>query len=406
MTNVPTKETRRLPSWIESFLEFTDDLASPPIFRKWAAISAIAGALERKVWVKTQGSNLYPNLYIILVGPPGVGKTMVSSVVEDLWNALPDHHVAPSSVTKASLVDTLADAKRSIVRPGEVPPYVEFNSLLVVSNELGVFLPSYESDFMSVLTDIYDGKRYAERRRTKDHKLNVDRPQINILASTTPSYLSSMLPDGAWDQGFTSRTLFIFAGQKIIKPLFGEYEVQEEAQKDLVHDLKIIGSLYGKISFSPEAAEAIGAWHMAGGPPAPEHPKLVHYITRRTAHLLKLSMVACASRGNDLVISIEDYNLALNWLYEAEHFMPDIFRSMNSGGDSKAIEDCWYYVFSLFAKEKKPIAESRILNFLSGRVPAYNVANVLNIMVSSGQLKKEAGALGNCYSPAPRQQHH
>jgi len=394
MATTPVSAPRKTAFWLDDFLTYSEQIPSPTLFRKWAAISAVAAALERKVWVRTSGSNIYPNLYTVLVGPPGVGKTVITSEVALFYEKLKEHHLAPSSVTKASLIDSLADAKRKIIRVGENPSYVEFNSLFVISNELGVFLPSYEPEFMSALTDIFDGKRYAERRRTRDLKLEILFPQLSILAATTPSYLSGMLPEGAWDQGFTSRTIFVFSGERVIRPLFGETVLSDKLSGDLAIDLKAISEIYGPMKFEESAGALISDWHMAGGPPVPQHPKLTHYLPRRTMHLLKLCMVACAMRTSDKIITADDFEIALSWLLEAESFMPDIFKSMNSGGDGRIIEDCWYFVFQIYGKEKRGVAEPRIIQYLSGRVPAYNVMNVLNVMTNSRMLKKELGSGG------------
>src|SRR5215207_10197519 len=107
-TLVDVKVTRRLPNWIDSFIEYTSDHQSPLIFRKWAAISAVAGALEQRVWVNPFGPKpVYPNMYIVLVGPPGVGKTVLTNEVEALWNDVPELHVAPHSLSKASMIDKM-----------------------------------------------------------------------------------------------------------------------------------------------------------------------------------------------------------------------------------------------------------------------------------------------------------
>jgi hypothetical protein len=99
-------------------------------------------------------------------------------------------------------------------------------------------------------------------------------------------------------------------------------------------------------------------------------------------------------RTSDKIITADDFEIALSWLLEAESFMPDIFKSMNSGGDGRIIEDCWYFVFQIYGKEKRGVAEPRIIQYLSGRVPAYNVMNVLNVMTNSRMLKKELGSGG------------
>lgn len=403
-------EPRRLPSFVNAFTEYSEGRPSPEIFRKWAAISCIAGALERRVWVRTNGLDMFPNLYTVLVGPPGVGKTVAISQTEALWRAVPDLRVSPTSVSKASLIDSLVDAKRHIIRPAAVPPFYEYHALLTVAGELGVFLPAYDNEFMNTLTSLYDNiSDYEERKRSKDLRLKIPYPQLNLLAGTTPSYLNSLMPEGAWDQGFTSRTLLIFSGERVIVDLFAENSGDARLWPDLVHDTKQIVKLFGKVSWEQDAANAMSAWHQAGGPPLPEHNKLLHYITRRTGHLLKLCIVASVSRGDDLVITLGDYQEALGWLIEAELYMGDIFKSMGSGGDSQAIEDTWYYVYTLFAKEgKKPISEHRIIHFLSQRVPAHSIARVLDTMVASNMLVVQSyGDKGRkMYAPIPKQMHN
>jgi hypothetical protein len=284
-----------------------------------------------------------------------------------------------------------------------MPPYVEFNSLMVLAGELGVLLPIYDNDFMNVLTAIYDCYPYAERRRSKDLKIAIPSPQLNLFAATTPSYLNALLPEGAWDQGFISRMILVYSGERILSPLFMEDSRDEAMYSALLTDLKIIGEYYGQLTFDNDAAERISNWHTMGGPPVPEHPKLAHYVTRRTAHALKLSMVAAACRGDfNYDISLSDVETALTWLLEAENAMPDIFRSMNSGGDSAAIEDTWYMVWQTFSKEKKPVSHARVVAHLRARVPSHSVDKIIDIMVKSEMLKLELTSGGQVYRPAPK----
>lgn len=390
---------RKLPNWIDGFDRYTSGMPSPDIFRKWGAIACIAGALERKVWITTIMGDLYPNLYTVIVAPAGVGKTVITKNVQLLWSALDDQHTASDSITKASLVDELRAAERKGIVSGPQMSTYLFHSLKILSNELGVLIPGYDNEFMNTLTHLYDNLPYSERRRTKELHFRLDKPQINLLAATTPSYLNDVMPAGAWDQGFISRTIMIYSGQTQLRQLFGTEKRNEQLHKSLLADLIKIGSLYGQLTFTEEAATAITEWHMAGGPPVPDHPRLQHYCTRRTVHLLKLCMISCVSAGDDMQIKLEHFAEALDWLLEAEHLMPDIFKAMNSGGDGRVMEETWHHAYTLYMKEKRPISENRLVLFVQQRTPAHNVMRILEVMEKSGLLKKQLTEVGIGYVP-------
>jgi hypothetical protein len=390
---------RLLADWIDEFVDLTSHLPSPTLFRKWVAISALAGVLERKVWVKTMNMELYPNLYIVLVGPPGVGKTVATSIVEDLWRSLPGLHVAPKSVSKASLIDSLAEAKRSkTIIDGNQSKHLDFNSLLVNAGELGVLIPQYDPEFMNILTDIWDGRTYEERRRSKDLHIIIKRPQLNILAATTPSYLNQTLPEGAWDQGFLSRTFLIFSGDTTLVDIFADNETDFDKYAKVKADLRSISDMVGVFNFEPEARDAVRSWHLNGRQPEPDHPKLIHYNIRRTQQLLKLCMVASASRGQDMFIRVVDFERALNWMVEAEYAMAEIFKALGARGDGQIIEEAYHYLYKIYMATKEPIYENRLIAFVSERVPAYNVLRIIEIMEKGGKIEKaihpKTGMLG------------
>lgn len=393
-----------MTDWITDFMAYTESVNSPQVFQKWAAISIIAGALERKVWVYTRGSNLYPNLYILLIAPPGIGKTAVTRKVREMLKSLPEHHIAPSSVTKASLIDTLSDAARHVMRASEVPSSIMFNALSISSNELGVLLPAYDNEFMNTLTDLYDGINYSESRRTRDIKIEIKAPNINLIGATTPSYLANMMPEGAWDQGFASRIILVYSGETQLRSLFSDVNLDKDLGDALKDRLKSIGELYGKMSFTEEAAKALDNWYMNDCPPKPDHPKLHHYNTRRIVHVLKLAMVASASEGDALVITMDHVQRALDWLLEAELYMPDIFKEMTGTTHSQLVEEAWYFIYKAYIKNgKKAVVESRIINFLQQRTAAHNVERVLQVMEKSGIIKRAIGKYGNEYIPQGKQ---
>lgn len=380
-------------TFIDRVMAYLDGKGSPSIFRKWSGIFTTSAVLERKVWVRTVKGKLYPNQYVILCAPAGVGKSLgtnfVYSALEEVRTPETPLHLAPSSVTRASLIDNLVKAERRIVRPTETPPVTQFNSLAIVPNEFGVFLPSWESDFMSVLTDLWDCGRYAETRRTGNIDIRLPATQLNLFSATTPAHLNRLLPEGAWEEGFMSRVLLIYSGEAIHTNLFEFAPTDDASWKAIVAELRRLYKLFGEFQVEDDVKHALNEWVKSGGQPIPEHPKLMTYRIRRPQHLLKLMMVASASDNSDMVITLDHFAEALDWLLEVEGVMPDIFKSMKSGGDGRAIEECWHYVYTLWMKHKQPVPAGRVIAFLQERVPIHNIDRIIDVMERTELLKKQ-----------------
>lgn len=339
-------------------------------------------------------------MYVILVAPPGVGKTEVTWRVRTMWEKLEDHFIAATSVTKASLIDELAEANRRYITNNPTNPVEHFNSLLLCINELGVLIPGYENEFMNTLTDLWDCKHYSERRRTSKIEIDIDRPQLNLLAACTPSYLMHVLPEGAWDQGFISRTMLIYSGDRQLRSLFQEAAQLEDEWEGLHEHLAHISNLYGEMKFTAGAAAMMDKFHLTDGAnTAPEHPKLISYSIRRTVHLIKLCMVVSASRSDELIIREEDFQVALDYMIEAERQMPEIFKAASSGGAGKTMEEAWYYIFTIHSKEQKPVLKHRLIQFLKERVPVHNIETTIKMMEQGNMIEKRLTAAGEAYVP-------
>lgn len=376
-----TRSPRRLTCWIDSFVELTAGRETPLLFRKWAGISCLAAALERRVHTNFFRMELFPNLYVMLVGLPGIGKGVAVNPAVALWQATERMHIAPTSMSKASLIDAVNEAKKETL---DVPTY---NALAVPVREFGSFLPSYDGDFLAALTDIFDGFAYRDKKRTKKLDFTIERPLLNILGGCTPDYLKTTFPEGAWAQGFASRTIMIYSGEQVRLDPFAYAGANAELFHQLAADLIQVTEIHGVYEWTSEAKAAIASWHKSGGQPAPSHPRLASYVQRRTTHLAKLCMTASAARSNQLVIDIEAYTLALGWLTEAEGSMPGIFEAMGGGGDSAAMSDATHHVGGLASKNGGHIPEAVVVKFLSQRIPSHNIMRVIEMMMRSGMIE-------------------
>ncbi|KKL16209.1 hypothetical protein LCGC14_2497870, partial [marine sediment metagenome] len=62
---------RRLNDWVSGYIEYSQETESPLSYHVWTGISLLAAALQRRVYIRWGYEILYPNMYIVLVGPSG-----------------------------------------------------------------------------------------------------------------------------------------------------------------------------------------------------------------------------------------------------------------------------------------------------------------------------------------------
>ena len=399
---------RKLDSFVHGYIRYTEGISSPELFRKWSAIVTIGACLERRVWTITAKKPTFPNMFVVLIGPPGIGKSEAINGVRSLVRATgveglyePSCNLAPVDVTKASLYDYLQ--KKSTRREGPDPEATaldsketfHYHSAFLAVTELSDLIRDHDTQLLGALHGLYDCLPMVEeeRRYRADNPIKIQRPQVSLLGGTTPAYINRTFPPSAWDEGFMARTILIYSSEVIMPDLFGTEhdDLDPLLGRELVEDLRAIGKMWGRFEFSDQAKKTLTAWQKNGQQPRPAHMRLEHYNTRRMRHAIKLSMIAAANRSNGNTIDVEDFQEALSWMVEAEEQMPKIFLDMVGKSDGQVMNECYMYVRGIFDNplmKNQPVKRSLIINFLRNRVPAYGVEKVLEMMVESEMLIK------------------
>ena len=92
--------TRNYADWLKAYLKYAEATEAPQHMHFWSGVSAVAGALRRKVWIDQAYFKWYPNFYIVLVAPPGiVSKSTTVGIAMDLLRKVPGIHFGPDVVT-------------------------------------------------------------------------------------------------------------------------------------------------------------------------------------------------------------------------------------------------------------------------------------------------------------------
>lgn len=382
-----TLSVDRLPTLIQEWLEYTKGFPTTQRFNIWSCVAAISGALQRRCWIVTAGRQMFPNSFILLVSPPGVGKTDAINTARDVWNEFANLTVAPQSMTGKGIVDELASeqAQHAITVDGD--QYV-FSSLLVPAGELGTLIQEYDITQISILNDLYDcNLRYAERTRGGGF-LEIQRPHISILMGTQPKFMGHVFPETAFGMGLTSRIIMVYDDKTQELDLFGgSNHVDNEQFRRVIEAFKPVAGMKGQFEVSDAAKLLLQQQHKANFPPAPESFKLAHYNSRRTAHVIKLSMTVGAARHGVPYIAEEDVINAIELLHDAESRMEEVFQEMAGGSESDIIRETFHMVMRAYHQnDKRPVSEKMIRSFLQQRVATWKIDYIMSAMYKSGSL--------------------
>lgn len=350
--------------------------------------------MERRLWAQLSGGKLYPNLYTMLVASPGVGKDQAINPAVNMMRKAGVFHVSPISVTGKGLLDALASAKavKDFKQGNEL---IKYHTMFVAVPEFGTLLDKHDLGFLSILNELYNcSPMFEEKLRTRKEDLVIENPHLAMLTGTQPSYMASMFPEEAWGMGFFARTMLIYQGKAEKKALFsggmfGSSTLKEEREKELVLHLKKIQKMVGGMEFNQEAQNAIEFFNeREAEAEAPQHPRLFHYNTRRTLHLIKISMVLAAAELS-MVVTEEHVNSAKLSLYEAEGLMPEIFKEMANGSHKSHLDEAFYFICKLYnASGRKPVPEHKIIQMLSAKVPAQQIPFIINTMLNAKMIKE------------------
>lgn len=341
--------TRRLPDWLSAYVRFAGVTEAPKLMHFFAGVSAIAGALRRKVWIDMKRFQWTPSFYIVFVAPPGiVAKSTTADIAMDLLKHIPGVKFGPDVITWPALVSAFASAGESFQFGDEWFP---MSALTLVASELGNLINPQDRDMVNLYITLWDGRKSLEKVTKTSGNDSVEAPWINMLGCTTPHWIADNMPPATVGGGFTSRCVFVYAEKKEQFVAYVDEVVRdgdEEERLALIHDLEHIAlNLTGPYTILPEARAWGREWYedvWTNRPPELEDDRLDGYLARKQTHLHKLAMVMAASARDEMVVTKEDLMMANQMLRSAEGDLVKVFSRIGRSEDAAQVDRFVSYI--------------------------------------------------------------
>lgn len=307
---------RRLGNWLQAYRDYTAESESPDTLHMWTALSVLASALRREVWLDQGHFVVYPNLYVILVGPAGGPmKSTAMNLGMKLLREVEGVFISPPSMTAEQLLVILSHKPQLTISSKELSGLVGPSGLKMYHYLTELYGGDYEGD------EIWD---YETKHQGRNR---IENACINLLACTTPSWIAEGMPAGVVEHGFTARTIFVFEEkERFLKPR--PKRPSEALKEDLIHDLRYISELAGEMEWTTESGLYYDKLYEEIKTSTRQDHRTAAYFVRKAVHVIKVAMLLHLAESDSLVIEARDLKVAMALLAQIENKMHKVFSAV------------------------------------------------------------------------------
>lgn len=437
----------QLTTNLDKWRHYTKDLVSPDDYLEMGFYYMIAAALQRRVWTGKAEDPLFPNLFILLVGPPGVGKgrtigpinsfirhhklipltpeqaklaemtsklqdeaaaaMLQAGVSEDVTKKMPRSGnkeeallipVAAEATTYESLMEAACSCPRRIsVPPDYLAPngIYTHNSLAFCLEELSSLFKRKSEDLCKYFLCAFDCKDYTYKTKTQGMS-KIRKPCLNFFGGTTTSFIEEGVNDSLLSDGFFSRTICVYAEKNRFERFGGSEmtELQKMCANDILAHIERLSRVYGEVSYTPEAWALFKDYfeNPAMWPHKKQflNRKLEHYASRKNIHAPKLAMaIHFSDNVTDMTLTLEECQKALDILERLEAGM---HKALTAGGKNvKMLE--WKNVLR-FIKIQGEVGFNDIWNEFVDDASKEDLNGMVDFLCQTEKVLKTVGADG------------
>jgi hypothetical protein len=371
------------PGWLQEYLDYTLGNEAPEEFHLWVGLTILGSALKRNVFIDHLYYQIYPNLYTILVAPPGLcKKTTAASIGEQIAREAECIKIFSEKITPEALAKSLSRGHTRKIDHG-----MRVDALsqgLLYAPELTVFLgrEQYNEPLVLLLTRLYDCMKVWEYESIKHEVIPLRDVFVCLLGCTTPTELQSAIPASARGGGLLSRLVIIY---KTHTPrCFPVPVLDDPTRKDLlVAKLRRLSdTVKGQFVLTTEALDWWNSYYIKWKANA---ERMGTGVSEREPYMtLKIAMLLCASEERGLLIPIDALQRALAIVTSAYA----TWGEMTTVIETSSVARFQTLVFESIRKGGGVMGRSALTKRLYGRMRGRDIEEAVEFLKTAGMIKQ------------------
>lgn len=317
-------------SFLTNFMTWNEGTEVPENYYFWSGVSALAACVNGRVWIPQGKFTHFPNMYIVLLGPPANGKTTAIRRAERVVREVGDITLSAQSETAEGLLRFMRD---KCVKTLDLPPpvgVVPYTPLSLYLSELSNFFGKDPAGMIDMMTGIWDcgGEEYHRRTKGQGEDM-LPRPNVNLIAGTTQDWITQYLKVDIVGGGFTRRVIFVNEGQSddTFRVAWPEDTPEKmRAKESCVAYGRVLQNLKGEMKYGPGAKDFYMQWYNTR--PIPKEADVRGYHKTKPANLLKVGTLVALSERPELVVETRHLEIALALLDKTEGTLTRVFQAI------------------------------------------------------------------------------
>lgn len=371
---------------IQRYVHLTRNFEAPTSYHVFALLTSIAAATARRVVIDRGGYRLFPNLYVLLHGPSGMGKSVAADHAIGMVRAAVGEQLRryPEDITGEGLFRIMFEqSERKVPCIG-----------MVFADEFADLLggQDYKAELAKRLTRLYSCPDEFGVGRAANGERWIRSVFLTILGCSQEDWLRT-LPRSAIRGGLFARILTVPETHRRHREFFPEVDpvLRDAIADDLQERLKDLP--IGVVQMSAEARQYAEDWyHQEDKRWAELDPIVLPWCERRMDHALKLGYINSLLEGQKgpLIIDVE----GAQWGTElVEHLTPRIQAAFLRMDETPVGE--LHRTMDQLIGQRVRLPETKLRGSLGHRWSSFQITEGLKHLMESGQVRRWAEPNGH-----------
>jgi Protein of unknown function (DUF3987) len=368
--------------WFEWYVDYTRKTEAPLSYHVFCSLCILGASLGRRVYKSKGHFNIYPNYWVVLVGPPGrVKKTSAIDIARTL-------------VAKAALCPVMAD---KITAEALVQSLMESGHHFVYAPEFSVLMGKQKyleglSVLMLRLADCPDEWQVKTVGRGMETVTNV---ALTVLGGSTMSLLADSTPGTVTSSGFLNRFMVIVeqdTQRMFPEPQKGAPHLEEKLLACLARMKEWVGETAWE---NDTVRQQHHEWYYAHKQELREceNDMLAEALDRMDVHLERTAMLVHLAQHDNLRVCGECLTVAANLMNFAKRKMPQMVSAISQSQRTSESD----YVMDALVRLGGAADHSRLMRRCSSRLDSAMFRRAIGTLIETKQVRSEKKGLSGTY---------